>query len=60
MTTLYCLRFETPQPGAQVPVLYTPRYWVPFPLPFTTRRATVEVNEPTLKLWRASLLCLYS
>jgi hypothetical protein len=22
---------------------YTPRHWVPFPSPFTTRRATVEV-----------------
>jgi hypothetical protein len=37
-----------PQPGEPGPPgrgwpRYTPRYWVPFPSPLTTRRATVEV-----------------
>jgi hypothetical protein len=27
---------------------YTPRHWVPFPSPFTTRRATVEVIRTLL------------
>jgi hypothetical protein len=40
----------------QVPVLYPPgtgrssynhRHWVPFTSPFTTRRTTMEVFEPT-------------
>jgi hypothetical protein len=51
MTTFYCLRFER----ARSPYLYppgtgwpshTPRHWVPFPSPFTTRRATVEIFDP--------------
>jgi hypothetical protein len=57
MTTLYCLRFETPPswrvrspylyaPGTGWPG-YTPRHLVPFSSPPTTRRATVEVFEPT-------------
>jgi hypothetical protein len=56
MTTFYCLRFETPPawrtrspylypPGTGWPS-YTPRHWIPFPSPFTTRRTTVEVFEP--------------
>jgi hypothetical protein len=56
MTIFYCLRFETPQtwrarspylylPGTGWPS-YTPRDWVPFSPPPTTRRATVEVFEP--------------
>jgi hypothetical protein len=52
----YCLRFETPPTWrARSPYLYppgigwpsfTPRYWVPFSSPPTTRRDTVEVFEP--------------
>jgi hypothetical protein len=53
MTTFYCLRFETPPtwrarspylytPGTRWPG-YTPRHWVPFSSPPTTRRANVEV-----------------
>jgi hypothetical protein len=56
MTTIYCLRFETPptwrarpshlySPGIGWPV-YTPRHWVPFSSPSTTRRDTVKVFEP--------------
>jgi hypothetical protein len=52
----YCLRFETPPtwrarspylypPGTGLPS-YTPRHWVPFSSPPTSRRATVEVFEP--------------
>jgi hypothetical protein len=52
----YCLRFETPPtwrarspylylPGTGWPS-YTPRHWVPFSSPTTTRRATMEVFEP--------------
>jgi hypothetical protein len=55
MTTFYCLRFETPPtcrarspylypPGTRCPS-YTPRHWVPFSSPPTTRRAMVEVFE---------------
>jgi hypothetical protein len=55
-TTFYCLRFETPPtwrarslsfypPGTGWPG-YTPRHWVPFSSPPTTRRATVEVFDP--------------
>jgi hypothetical protein len=51
ITTFYYLRFETPQtwrarspylypPGRRWPG-YTPRHWVPFSFPPTTRRATV-------------------
>jgi hypothetical protein len=56
MTTYYCLRFETPPNWrATFPYLYppetgwpsyTPRHWVPFSSPPTTRRATVEVFDP--------------
>jgi hypothetical protein len=62
VTIFYCLRFETP-PAWRVrsPYLYpprkgwpgyTPRHWVPFSSPPTTRRATMEVFEPasTLKV----------
>jgi hypothetical protein len=52
----YCLRFETsPTWRARSPYLYprgkgwpsyTPRHWVPFSSPPTTRGATVEVFEP--------------
>jgi hypothetical protein len=56
MTMFCCLRFETtPTWRARSPYLYSsgtgwPGYitgcWVPFSLPPTTRRATVEVLEP--------------
>jgi hypothetical protein len=56
MTIFYCLRFETPPTrGSRSPYLYppgtgwpsyTPRHWVPFSSPPTTRRATVELFEP--------------
>jgi hypothetical protein len=55
-TVFYCLRFETPTTWrARSPHLYpleagwlsyTPRHWVPFSSPPTTRRAKVEVFEP--------------
>jgi hypothetical protein len=35
---------------------HIPRHWAPFPSPFTTRMATVEVFDPATP-WRASLLC---
>jgi hypothetical protein len=38
------------QPGDQVPIFISPSNWVPFLSPPTTRRATVEVLEPT-SLW---------
>jgi hypothetical protein len=53
MTKFYCLRFETPStwrtissyfPGTGWPG-YTPRHWVPFSSPPTTRRATMEVSN---------------
>jgi hypothetical protein len=57
MNTFYCLRFETPPTWwARSPYLYPPetgwpgytqRHWVPFSSTPTTRRATVEVFEPT-------------
>jgi hypothetical protein len=58
MTVFYCLRFETPPtwrvkspclypPGTGWPS-YTPRRWVHFSSPPTTRRATVEVFDPHL------------
>jgi hypothetical protein len=37
---------------------YSPRHWVPLPSPSTTRRATVNVFEPSFTHWRASPLCL--
>jgi hypothetical protein len=53
---VYCLRLETPPtwrdrspylyPPARGWPSYTPRHWVPFPSPPTTRRATVEVSNP--------------
>jgi hypothetical protein len=56
MTIIYCLRLKTvPTWRARSPYLYppvtgwpsyTPRHWVPFSSPPTTRRATVEVFEP--------------
>jgi hypothetical protein len=56
VTIFYCLRFETPPTWRnRSPYLYppgtgwhsyTPRHWVPFSSPPTTRRATVEVFEP--------------
>jgi hypothetical protein len=56
MTIFYSLRFETaPSRWARSPYLYppgtgwpgyTPRHWVPFSSPFTTRRATVDVFDP--------------
>jgi hypothetical protein len=56
VTIFYYLRVETPltwrakspylyPPGTGWPG-YTPRHWVPFSSPLTTRRATVEVLEP--------------
>jgi hypothetical protein len=57
MTIFYCLRFETPPTWrAKSPYLYllgtgwpgyTPRHWVPFSWFPTTRRAMVEVWDPT-------------
>jgi hypothetical protein len=55
VTLFYYLRFETPPtwrarsylyPLGIVWPSYTPRHWVPFSSPSTTRRATVEVFEP--------------
>jgi hypothetical protein len=56
MTIFYCRIFEThPTWRARSPYLYppgtgwpsyTPRHWVPFSSPPTSRRATVEVFEP--------------
>jgi hypothetical protein len=58
MTTFYCLRFETlPTWRTRSPYLsiyppgtgwpgYSPRYWVPFSSPPTTRMAMVKVFEP--------------
>jgi hypothetical protein len=45
MTTFYCLIFEILNLEGQVPVFISPRHWVPFSSPPTTRRATVEVFE---------------
>jgi hypothetical protein len=60
MTTFYCLRFETPlswrvgSPYLHPPgtgwASYTPRHWVFFSLPPVTRRAMVEVFDPTFTL----------
>jgi hypothetical protein len=57
MTTFYCSIFETPPTWrARYPDVYPPgtgwssyipRHWVPFSSPPTTRRATVEVFDPT-------------
>jgi hypothetical protein len=56
VTIFYSLRFETPPawrtgspylyPPGTVRPSYTPRHWVPFSSPPTTRRATVEVFKP--------------
>jgi hypothetical protein len=56
MTTFYCFGFETtPTWRAMSPYVYppitwwsgyTPRYWVPFSSPLTSRKATVEVLNP--------------
>jgi hypothetical protein len=43
MTTFHCLRFATPSETGWPS--YTPRQWVPFSSPPTTRRATVEVFD---------------
>jgi hypothetical protein len=67
MTTFYCPRFETtPIWRARSPYLhppgtgwpsYTPRHWVPFSSPPTTRRATVEVFDPaSTRSWAGYLL----
>jgi hypothetical protein len=63
MTILYCLTFETPptwRPRSQYLYAsgtgwpgYTPRHWVPFTSPPTTRRATVEVFDPS-STWSGS------
>jgi hypothetical protein len=55
MTIFYCLRFDTsPTWRAMSPYLYppetgwpgyTPRHWVRFSSPLTTRRATVEIFD---------------
>jgi hypothetical protein len=37
---------ESPNLEGQVPVFISPRQWVPFSSPPTTRRATVEVLDP--------------
>jgi hypothetical protein len=66
MTIFNCLRFETPPtlmatspylhpPGTGCPG-YTPRHWVPFSSPPTTRRATVEVFDPASTLDNSQLL----
>jgi hypothetical protein len=73
MTVFYCLRFRT-QPTWRTRSQYlfppgtgwsgyTPRHWVPFPSPPTTRRATVEVLEPTSLRspgWQVLPLLLYN
>jgi hypothetical protein len=70
MTTFYCLRFETaPTWKARSPYLhfprtgwpsYTPRLWVPFSSPATTRRATVEVFDPaSTRVLSGSWVSLY-
>jgi hypothetical protein len=61
MTIFYCLRFETPPTWrVSFPYLYpsgtgwlggTPRHWVPFSAPPTTRRATVEVYTAITWQW---------
>jgi hypothetical protein len=65
-TILHRHRFQTPwrarpfylyPPGTGWPS-YTPRHWDPFSSPPTTRRATVEVFEPTSK--RGFLELIYS
>jgi hypothetical protein len=63
MTISYSLRFETLltrrvsypylQPLGAGWSGYTPRHWVPFYLPLTTRRFTVEVFEPAFTNPRA-------
>jgi hypothetical protein len=62
ITIFYCLRFETSSTcRARSPYLYppwtgrpsyTPRHWVPFSSPPTTRRATVEVLASRWATWK--------
>jgi hypothetical protein len=57
LTIFYCLRLETPSTWrATSPYLYTlgmgwpsytPKHWISFSSPPTTRRVTMEVFEPT-------------
>jgi hypothetical protein len=49
MTTFYCLRFETPPTwrARNREAGYIPRQCVPFPPPRTTRRAAMEVFDPS-------------
>jgi hypothetical protein len=65
MITFCCLIFETPPTWRdRYPYLYpsgtrwpsyTPRYWVPFSSPPTTRRDTVEVIDSALiRVWTSS------
>jgi hypothetical protein len=59
VTTFYCIKFETPPTWRARPQYlyppgtgwssYTPRHWVPFLSPPTTRRATVELFDPAYK-----------
>jgi hypothetical protein len=42
-TIFYCLIWDSPNLEGQVPVFISPRHWVPFLSPLTTRRATVEI-----------------
>jgi hypothetical protein len=64
MAIFYCIRIENPStlktrfpylfpPGTAWPG-YTPRHWVRFSSPPTTRRATVEVYEPASTRWSDS------
>jgi hypothetical protein len=41
---------DSPNLEGQVPVFISPRHWVPFSSPATTRRATVELFKVTLQL----------
>jgi hypothetical protein len=70
MTIFYCLKFEIPStwrtkspylyPPGKVWPGYTPRHWVLFTSPPTTRRATVEVFDPTsTREWTDSVLNLF-
>jgi hypothetical protein len=46
-TIFYCHRLgDSPNLEGKVPVFTSPRNWVPFSSPPTTRRATVEVFDP--------------
>jgi hypothetical protein len=68
MATFYCFRFKTPTnwkarsrylnpPGTGWPS-YTPRYWVPFSSPPTTRRATVEIFDLASTRSELIVVCL--